>query len=233
MHEAKKMDIDAVVMPSVEEMILGREEHIMAGMSPLDKIKNVEKMKQVLAGEKRLREMKSMIQNHPSDVLGAQEFQELGILGEMTRIMGGDPNPVAKKDLLTYYFSSDEIKNTAKEKYAGGDKGQSYINSEQKMRGHFQNSGEALDAALSVLTKEGFEVKELERLNAKTQDGSKYVSLGGYAAQGKPELAKYRMIDIREGNKGADVAKKVPSAYNKGGHVDVRGGIGAMAREVM
>jgi hypothetical protein len=41
------------------------------------------------------------------------------------------------------------------------------------------------------------------------------------------------MIDLREGKEGADVAKKVPSLYNKGGHVDVRGGIGAMARSVM
>ena len=47
------------------------------------------------------------------------------------------------------------------------------------------------------------------------------------------EIPKYRMIDLREGKEGADVAKKVPSLYNKGGHVDVRGGIGAMARSVM
>jgi len=232
MHEAKKMDIDAVVMPSVEEMILGREEHIMGGMSPLDKIKNVEKMKQVLGGEKRLREIKSMIQKLP-EMIGRQELEEIGVLDEMTRISGSQAFATGslrmnKKDLLRTFFSPDKIKEIAKMPY-GGDR----IRDENKLRGHFQNSGEALDAALSVLTKEGFEVEELERLSAKTQDGSKYVSLGGYAQQGKPELAKYRMIDIRKGNKGADVAKKVPSAYNKGGHVDVRGGIGAMAREVM
>jgi len=233
MHEAGKMDVDAVIMPSVEEMILGRQNHIMGGMSPLDKVKNVEKMKQVLAGEKRLREVKSKLQNlakETDEALTSEDFEKAGILEDMKTAFGFDSLLGMNANEYLKYLTPDGIKNIAKEKYAGGS---SYINSEQNMRGHFQNSGEALDAALSGLVKEGFEIEELERLNAKTQDGSKYVSLGGYAQQGKPELAKYRMIDIRKGNKGADVAKKVPSAYNKGGHVDVRGGIGAMAREVM
>jgi hypothetical protein len=233
MHEAGKMDVDAVVMPSVEEMILGRQEHIMARMSPVDKVKNVEKMKQVLAGEKRLREVKSKLQQlakETDEVLTAEDFEKAGILEDMKTAFGFDSLLRMNANEYLKYLTPDGIKNTAKEKYAGGD---SYIKSEREMRGHFQNSGEALDAALSGLVKEGFEIEELERLNAKTQDGSKYVNIGGYAQQGKPELAKYRMIDIRKGNKGADVAKKVPSAYNKGGHVDVRGGIGAMAREVM
>ena len=85
-----------------------------------------------------------------------------------------------------------------------------------------------------ALRKDGFDVSELDAFNVRQavrSDG--YTPLGEYARNGKPELAKYRMIDLREGKKGADVAKKVPSLYNKGGHVDVRGGIGAMARSVM
>jgi len=101
------------------------------------------------------------------------------------------------------------------------------------LRGHFQNYGESLNAALSNLQKQGFDVSELEALNVKKRNENAYTPLGEYARQGRPELAKYRMIDLREGKKGADIAKKVPSLYNKGGHVDVRGGIGAMARSVM
>lgn len=242
MHEAGKMDIDAVIVPSVEEMIFGRGNHVFnIDTQPQEKIKHIENMKGVLAGEKRLREIKSMVQKLP-EMIGRQELEEIGALDELTRIANQDAafgvaflsdNKIAKKDLLNIFLSPDRIKENAKillKKYPyGGDR----ILDERKLRGHFQNSGEALDAALSGLAKEGFEVEEIEQLSVKTRDGSKYVPIGGYASQGKPELAKYRMIDIRKGNKGADVAKKVPSAYNKGGHVDVRGGIGAMAREVM
>ena len=234
MHEAGKMDVDAVIVPSVEEMIFGRGNHVFnMDTQPQEKIKHIENMKNVLAGEKRLREVKSMIQKLP-EMIGAQELEELGILDVVTRVAPytetqflRSDNKVSKKDVLDF-FSPDKIKENAKTLY-GGDR----ILDEKKLRGHFQNSGEALDAALSGLAKEGFEVEEIDQFSVKTRDGSKYVPIGGYARMGKPDLAKYRMIDIRKGNKGADVAKKVPSAYNKGGHVDVRGGIGAMAREVM
>ncbi len=102
------------------------------------------------------------------------------------------------------------------------------------LRGHFQNYGDSLDASLSNLRKDGFDVSELDAFNVRQAVYSdRFTPLGEYAKRKKSELAKYRMIDLREGKKGADVAKKVPSLYNKGGHVDVRGGIGAMARSVM
>jgi hypothetical protein len=119
----------------------------------------------------------------------------------------------------------------------------------RKTRGHLQNYGKSLDAALKKLN---VPVQELDQLNAMTADRSAFKPIGNYvpafgsANEGvRPTVAvgqnkrkeidipKYRLIDLREGNKGADVAKKVPSLYNKGGHVDIRGGIGAMARSVM
>ena len=234
MHEAKKMDVDAVVMPSVEEMILGREGHIMGGLEPDQKIQNIESMKKTLAGEKRLREVKAKLQQlskETDEILTAEDFEKAGILEDMKTAFSFDSLLEMNANEYLKYLTPDGIKSIAKEKYA--DVRNAYIVDERKLRGHFQNSGEALDAALNGLVKEGFDISELERLSAKTQDGSKYVSIGGYAQQGKSDLAKYRMIDLRKGTKGSDIAKKVPSLYNKGGHVDIRGGIGAMARSVM
>jgi len=126
----------------------------------------------------------------------------------------------------------------------------------RKVRGHMQNYGQSLDAGLKKLK---MPIIELERLNVLDSNEGVARQVGGYPATLPPntslavakdkyilgdnvpaeqrrktvEIPKYRFIDLREGKPGADVAKKVPSAYNKGGHVDIRGGIGAMAREVM
>lgn len=130
----------------------------------------------------------------------------------------------------------------------------------RRVRGHMQNYGQSMEAGLKKLK---MPIIELDRFNVLGVDPANQQpiakQIGAYPgkfgedavmavakdrynfADDVPtdqrvksiEIPKYRFIDLREGKPGADVAKKVPSAYNKGGHVDVRGGIGAMAREVM
>lgn len=131
----------------------------------------------------------------------------------------------------------------------------------RRVRGHMQNYGQSLDAGLKKLKMPIIELETLNVLDTSERLPQYRVArqVGGYPAtlpqntsitvakdkyilgddvpaeqRRRPvEIPKYRFIDLREGKPGADVAKKVPSAYNKGGHVDIRGGIGAMAREVM
>ncbi len=221
--EAKKLEVDAVIVPSVEEMITARATH--GTVNPARAIEQTEAFKTGLAQEKKIRgaiqkvsggNIKRMDRDRVLTDSEIKELQELGTtafedLGYGVPKTAGEA--VDALNSLTIDMGGGNIK---------------------MLRGHFQNYGDSLDAALSTLKKDGFDITELDTFNVRQavrSDG--YTPLGEYAKKGKPELAKYRMIDLREGKKGADVAKKVPSLYNKGGHVDVRGGIGAMARSVM
>lgn len=85
------------------------------------------------------------------------------------------------------------------------------------------NYGDVLDAGLQRLISEGVEV-EVKPFGLYNPRENKIEPFGEVK---RPS----RVIELK--GKTKDIAKKVPSAYNKGGHVDVRGGIGAMAREVM
>ena len=216
--EAKKLEVDAVVVPSVEEMVMARAEHgtVATGRNG---VKQIEDFKKGLVQEKQVKAAIQKLRSMDKDkVLTTEDVEALGIsdMSDLNIARYGMPEKPAE------FIAALE---------------NSYINMGggrvDHLRGHFQNYGESLNAALSNLKREGFDVTELEVLNARKPFVAGYTPLGEYAKQGAPELAKYRMIDLREGKKGADVAKKVPSLYNKGGHVDVRGGIGAMARSVM
>jgi hypothetical protein len=118
---------------------------------------------------------------------------------------------------------------------------------QRKLRGHFQNYGKNLDAALAKLNKSGFKVKEATEIKFANPNPSGADTLGKYASgevtRGtgfgfQPSLPPFRYIDLRDPGT-AEVAKKVPSAYKDGGPVDLRpkklvhSGIGAMARQVM
>lgn len=117
----------------------------------------------------------------------------------------------------------------------------------RKLRGHFQNYGKNLDAALAKLNKSGLKVKEATEIKFANPNPSGADTLGKYASgevtRGtgfgfQPSLPPFRYIDLRDPGT-AEVAKKVPSAYKDGGPVDLRpkklvhSGIGAMARQVM
>jgi len=220
--EAKKLEVDAVVVPSVEEMVTARAGH--GAVTPARAVEQIEAFKAGLTQEKNIRSaiqklsggnIKRMDRDRVLTDDEIKELQELGTTA-FEDLGYGIPKTVGEAvdalNSLTIDMGGGNIK---------------------MLRGHFQNYGDSLEAALNNLRKEGFDISELDAFNVRRRDGSSYTPLGEYAKRGKPELAKYRMIDLREGNKGADVAKKVPSLYNKGGHVDVRGGIGAMARSVM
>ena len=221
--EAKKLEVDAVIVPSVEEMITARATH--GTVNPARAIEQTEAFKTGLAQEKKIRgaiqkvsggNIKRMDRDR---VLTDSEIKELQALGTTAFEDLGYGVPKTAGEAV------DALNSLTIDMGGGNIK---------MLRGHFQNYGDSLDAALSTLKKDGFDITELDTFNVRQavrSDG--YTPLGEYAKKGKPELAKYRMIDLREGKKGADVAKKVPSLYNKGGHVDVRGGIGAMARSVM
>ena len=221
--EAKKLEVDAVIVPSVEEMITARATH--GTVNPARAVEQTEDFKTGLAQEKKIRgaiqkvsggNIKRMDRDR---VLTDDEIKELQALGTTAFEDLGYGVPKTAGEAV------DALNSLTIDMGGGNIK---------MLRGHFQNYGDSLDAALSTLKKDGFDITELDAFNVRQavrSDG--YTPLGEYAKKGKPELAKYRMIDLREGKKGADVAKKVPSLYNKGGHVDVRGGIGAMARSVM
>jgi len=212
--EAKKLEVDAVVVPPVEEMVMARAEHQTVAKGR-DGIKQIEDFKVGLAREKEVREAIQKLNRMDDDkVLTPDDIEALNLSSIPARF--GTPKTAA------------EFKLALKNDFINMGSGRV-----DHLRGHFQNYGESLNAALSNLQKQGFDVSELEALNVKKRNENAYTPLGEYARQGRPDLAKYRMIDLREGKKGADIAKKVPSLYNKGGHVDVRGGIGAMARSVM
>ena len=220
--EAKKLEVDAVIVPSVEEMVMARAEHRTVAEGPAG-IKQIEAFKAGLAQEKKIRgavqKLKSRGQEWKKHVLTEDEIKELQELGTTAFEDLGYGVPKTAGEAV-------DALNSLTIDMGGGNV--------RMLRGHFQNYGDSLDASLSTLKKDGFDLTELDTFNVRQavrSDG--YTPLGEYAKRGKPELAKYRMIDLREGKKGADVAKKVPSLYNKGGHVDVRGGIGAMARSVM
>ena len=220
--EAKKLEVDAVIVPSVEEMVMARAEHRTVAEGPAG-IKQIEDFKVGLAKEKEIRgavqKLKSRGQEWKKHVLTEDEIKELQKLGTTAFEDLGYGVPKTAGEAVDALNSLTIDMGTGRIDH---------------LRGHFQNYGDSLDASLSNLRKDGFDITELDSFNVRKavrSDG--YTPLGEYARNGKPELAKYRMIDLREGKKGADVAKKVPSLYNKGGHVDVRGGIGAMARSVM
>ena len=216
--EAKKLEVDAVVVPSVEEMVMARAQHgtVAEGRNG---VKQIEDFKKGLAQEKEVR----------------AAVQKLGRMDKDKILTAEDVEALELSNMEDLNIERYGVPKTAGDFKAALEN--SYINMGggrvDHLRGHFQNYGESLNAALSNLQKQGFDVSELEALNVRKRNEAAYTPLGEYARQGAPQLAKYRMIDLREGNKGADVAKKVPSLYNKGGHVDIRGGIGAMARSVM
>lgn len=220
--EAKKLEVDAVVVPSVEEMVTARATH--GAVTPALAVEQIEAFKTGLTQEKKIRSAIQKVSGgnikrmDRDRVLTDDEIKELKELGTTAFEDLGYGVPKTAGEAV------DALNSLTIDMGGGNIK---------MLRGHFQNYGDSLEAALNNLRKEGFDISELDAFNVRRRDGSSYTPLGEYAKRGKPELAKYRMIDLREGNKGADVAKKVPSLYNKGGHVDVRGGIGAMARSVM
>ena len=216
--EAKKLEVDAVIVPSVEEMVMARAEHgtVAKGRNG---VKQIEDFKKGMAQEKQVKAAIQKLRSMDKDkVLTTEDVADLGI------------SDMSDLNLMRYGIPEKPAEFIAALENSYIDMGGGRVD---HLRGHFQNYGESLNAALSNLQKQGFDVTELEALNARKPFVAGYTPLGEYAKQGAPELAKYRMIDLREGKKGADVAKKVPSLYNKGGHVDIRGGIGAMARSVM
>lgn len=93
----------------------------------------------------------------------------------------------------------------------------------KKYRAFKTNYGDVLDAGLQRLVSEGVTV-ENKPFGLYNPRENKIEPFGDIK---RPA----RVIELT--GKTKDIAKKVPSAYNKGGHVDIRGGIGAMARSVM
>ena len=249
--EAKKLGADVVVFPKAEEFVASRKSETM---TPVE----LERFKVALEKEEKLKDAsRKLAKEYKDKEIGGVELEELGIMDELGELGIADKEQLDSLSLDESFFDSTElaglIKNALKDqqdafmKLTGGQR--FGLMSMRKTRGHLQNYGKSLDAALKKLN---VPVQELDQLSAMNADRSAFKPIGNYvpvfgsANEGvRPTVAvgqnkrkeidvpKYRMIDLREGKKGADVAKKVPSLYNKGGHVDIRGGIGAMARSVM
>jgi len=251
--EAKKMGLDMVIVPPKEEFMAARS-------SDVGGARDVAAFNAVLEGEDTARRAAQILRKRaaaakkndaaPTEFKSQQEvddfLDEAGVVGALrTEIaqsvqrqgIAGDFEKLAKA--IEGTIKQGDIKKVVAPNV-------SFVN-ERKLRGHFQNYGKNLDAALSKLNKSGVKVEEATEIKFANPDPSGMGTLGKYASgeatRGtgfgfQPSLPPFRIIDLRDPGT-AQVAKKVPSAYKDGGPVDLRpkklvhSGIGAMAKQVM
>jgi hypothetical protein len=251
--EAKKLGADMVIIPPKEEFMAARS-------SEVGNARQVAQFGVVLEAEDTARRAAQILRKRaakakkddaaPAEFKSQQEvddfLDEAGVIGVLrTEIaqsvqrqgIAGDFEELAKAIEKT-------IKDGGIKKIVAPNVN---FKDERKLRGHFQNYGRNLDAALSKLNKSGLKVEEATEIKFANPNSSGADTLGKYASREvvtgtgfgfQPSLPPFRYIDLRDPGT-AEVAKKVPSAYKKGGPVDLRpkklvhSGIGGMARQVM
>ncbi len=207
--EAKKLGVDKVIFPGAPELMYARG---VGGSNPQQVLnfynaffdeKKAMELSQKLSSKKRRDELVS------ND--DAVEFLRLLQPHTNRTFTLEEVTPMKNSDIANVLAGLVTNKN-----FTG--------NASRKARGHAQNYGVSLENALEKLEESGFEV---------TQPGGPLTVVdpsGVEQGLGSFDRGSFH-VDIKEGTPGGELAKKIPSLYNKGGAV--KSGIGGMARRVM
>ena len=251
--EAKKLGADMVIIPPKEEFMAARS-------SEVGNARDVAAFGAVLNGEDTARRAAQILRKRvakakkddkaPTEFKSQEEVDAFLDEAGFTGALRTEVSQAVQRQEIAGNF--EELAKSIEKSVKDGDiklivaPNVSFVN-QRKLRGHFQNYGKNLDAALAKLNKSGLKVEEATEIKFANPSPSGMDTLGKYASgeatRGtgfgfQPSLPPFRYIDLRDPGT-AEVAKKVPSAYKDGGPVDLRpkklvhSGIGAMARQVM
>ena len=251
--EAKKLGADMVVVPPKEEFMAARS-------SEVGNAREVAQFGFVLEAEDTARRAAQILRKRvakakkddkaPTEFKSQEEVDAFLDEAGFTGALRTEVSQAVQRQEIAGNF--EELAKSIEKSVKDGDiklivaPNVNFLN-QRKLRGHFQNYGKNLDAALAKLNKSGLKVEEATEIKFANPSSSGAGTLGKYASgevtRGtgfgfQPSLPPFRYIDLRDPGT-AEVAKKVPSAYKDGGPVDLRpkklvhSGIGAMARQVM
>ena len=259
--EAKRLGADIVIFPPVEEFAGARVDDLVASYVggdlqnkvPGNKLEFSEMMLGRIKGEKEglilsnvLKGKKYKDENITLDMLkeaGKDTPNALKVIGGLigdvdnSRFQEGSNNPITGAELGAI------IGDRARAEAVSGGKDnigryddKTYIISKAKFKGHLQNYGDSLDAGIAKIANQGFDVSTPSpQLTLVNKNKGITTTLGSYSQQDPTGLnanaPRYRIVNVQEGTPSGELAKKVPSLYNKGGAV--KSGIGGMARRVM
>lgn len=251
--EAKKLGADMVIIPPKEEFMAARS-------SEVGNAREVAQFGVVLEAEDTARRAAQILRKRvakakkddkaPTEFKSQDEVNAFLDEAGFTGALRTEVSQAVQRQEIAGNF--EELAKSIEKSVKDGDiklivaPNVNFLN-QRKLRGHFQNYGKNLDAALAKLNKSGLKVEEATEIKFANPNSSGADTLGKYASgevtRGtgfgfQPSLPPFRYIDLRDPGT-AEVAKKVPSAYKDGGPVDLRpkklvhSGIGAMARQVM